>query len=215
MHWTAAALVTSAAPRGVLAAPACQIFPPDGRADFQVIRNERVIGAHRITFARTGGAFAVRTDVEIELGLLGVPVFRFEHRAEEIWRDGWLHGVTSDTDDDGKRYAVRAERRDGVFQGAVNGKGFTVSGYIIPSSLWHPDTVKVDALFDTIDARLKPVRARLVAEAPVTVGGAAVSAKRYRVVGGLERDLWYDETCRLVRVALAARDGSTVTLERR
>lgn len=212
LRWTAAALAASAAPRAVAAA--CEIFPADGRSTFQVVRDGRAIGAHRIGFARTGGTFAVRTDVEIELTLLGATLFRFIHRAEEEWREGWLHSVVSDTDDDGKRYAVRAERRDGIFQGAVNGRGFTVSGYIIPSSLWHFDTVKVEALFDIIDARLKPVRARFLGEAPITVGGAPVTARHYRVAGGLNRDLWYDGACRLVRVGLAARDGSAVTLER-
>lgn len=214
LRWTAAAFVASAAPRG-LAATACQIFPPDGRADFHVIRNQRVIGAHRISFARTGGVFAVRTDVEIEISLLGVPVYRFTHRAEEEWRDGWLHAIVSDTDDDGKAHTVRAERRDGIFQGTVNGRGFTVSGYIIPSSLWHHDTVKVEALLDVIDARVKPIRARFVEEEPITVDGIPVPAKHYRIAGGLNRDLWYDDACRLVRVALTARDGSAVTLERR
>ncbi len=51
--------------------------------------------------------------------LPGAPLFRFVHHAEEVWVDGWLHGVVSDTEDAGRLYRLRAERRDGIFQGIV------------------------------------------------------------------------------------------------
>ncbi|MFQ5774139.1 MAG: DUF6134 family protein [Kiloniellaceae bacterium] len=194
---------------------ACRLFPADGEVDFMVRRHDRVIGGHRIRFARSAGRFTVRTDVEIEVGLFGAPVFRFTHHAEEVWRDGWLQAVVSDTDDDGRPYRVRAERRDGIFGGTVNGARFTVSGYIIPSSLWHHDTIAVEALFDTIDARVKLVRAKLLGSEPVPVGGKPVTAKHYALFGEIERELWYASDCRLVRVAFLARDGSEITLEPR
>ncbi|MFQ5466700.1 MAG: DUF6134 family protein [Kiloniellaceae bacterium] len=108
---------------------------------------------------------------------------------------------------------ARAERRHGIFQGAVNGTGFTVSGYLIPSSLWHHDTIFVESLFDTIDARVKLVRARHLGAERVIAGGRWVEAEHYGLSGEVPRELWYDQDCRLVRAGFVARDGSQVVLE--
>ncbi|RMD63565.1 MAG: hypothetical protein D6826_04600 [Alphaproteobacteria bacterium] len=196
--------------RPVRAGP-CEIFPPDGTARFLMRRGNRVIGRHDIRFARRNGRFIVRSDVRADIGNGG---WRFRHHAEEVWREGWLHAVVSDTDDDGRRYRVRAERRGGIFGGTVNGTGFTVSGYLIPSSLWHHDTIAVEALFDTVDARVKLVRSYDLGAMTVAVGGRPVLARHYRQVGEIAREVWYDAGCRLVQVAFIARGGVPVTVER-
>ena len=201
---------------------ACAIFPPNGAREFLILRHERVVGRHRIAFSRprprasAAGAdtlFVVRSDVEIRAGLLGTDEFRFVHHAEETWRDGWLDALVSDTRDDGRRYRVRAARRDGIFSGVSNGLSFTVSGYIIPSSLWHHDTVASETLLDTTDGLIKLIRARDLGEVEVPRAGRRVIARHYVLDGQIQRQLWYDADCRLVRAAYLARDGSWLTLE--
>ena len=211
------------------AAGACPVFPADGELDFLVLRDGVAIGSHRIRFAREAGRFVVRSDIEIEAAPPGppgppgappgaapdAPPARYIHHAEEVWVGGWLHAVVSDTDDDGRLYRLRAERRDGIFQGIVNGTAFTVSGYIIPSSLWHRDTPASEALFDTVDGMVKVVRPRFVGRERVPVRGQPVEARHYALRGQIRRDLWYDADCNLVRAAWRARDGSRIVLEPR
>ncbi len=201
---------------------ACAIFPPDGAREFLILRHNQVVGRHDIAFsrpkpaisaARADAIFVVRSDIEIRAGLLGTDEFRFVHRAEETWRDGWLDALVSDTEDDGRRRRVRAERRDGVFSGVSNSLKFTVSGYIIPSSLWHHDTVAVEALLDTTDGIVKVIRARDLGEEQIPRGGGRVTARHYALEGQIQHQLWYDGDCRLVRAAFLARDGSWLTLE--
>ena len=211
---TAAALLPAALlPLG--AAGACPVFPADGTLDFLVLRHGVAIGTHRIRFARENGRFLVRSDVEIEIVLPGAPPARYVHHAEEIWVEGWLHAVVSDTNDDGRLHRLRAERRNGIFQGTIDGAAFTASGYMIPSSLWHRDTLRSQALFDIVDARFKAVRARLIGRDWVPGPNGRVEAKRYELLGELPRELWYDLDCNLVRAAWLARDGSEIVLEPR
>ena len=190
-------------------------FPDDGAIHFSVLRQGGAIGEHAIRFTHENGRFIVRTDVMFDAGAPGVRLYRYEHHAEEVWIDGWLHAVTSDTDNDGQLYRLRAERRGGVFGGTINGRAFTVSGYIVPSSLWHRDTPASRALFDTADARVKIVRGRLLGTDEVAVYGKPVSANHYALSGQIQRDLWYDSECNLVRAAFLGRDGSGITLELR
>ncbi len=205
------------------AAGACPVFPADGELDFLVLRDGVVIGTHRIRFARKAGRFVVRSDIEFEIGppygppdgLPGAGPVRYVHHAEEVWVDGWLHAVVSDTDDDGRRTRLRAERRGGIFQGIINGSAFTASGYIIPSSLWHRDTPFSEALFDVVDGRLKIVQPRFVGRDRVPGPDGRVEARHYALGGMLAREIWYDLDCGLVRAAWRARDGSRLVLEPR
>ncbi len=197
------------------AAGACPVFPADGELDFLVLRDGVAIGSHRIRFARAAGRFVVRSDIEFETAPPGARPARYVHHAEEVWVGGWLHAVVSDTDDDGRRTRLRAERRDGIFQGTINGSAFTASGYLIPSSLWHRDTPASEVLFDVVDRRLKVVHPRFIVRDWVPVGGKPVEAKRYALRGQIQRDLRYDADCNLVRAAWRARDGSRIVLEAR
>jgi len=112
------------------------------------------------------------------------------------------------------RWRVRAERDEhGVFQGVVNGLQFTVSGYAITSSFWHRDTPTQEALLDVIDARVKLIRASDRGVEDITVRGEAIKARHYSVWGEIQREVWYDMDCALVRVVLPVTVGTPVTLE--
>ena len=197
-------------------AQARRVFPEDGALDYLGLRQgdrEQVAGRRRVRFSRASGDFVARVDQDLRVGPAAAPRYRFEQHSEEVWRDGWLQTVVCDTDDDGALWRVRAERRGGIFRGAVNGLGFTVSGYPITSTLWHRDVPSQQALLDVTDARVKLIRGRLLGEETVSAGGALVGAKRYAIRGEINRDLWYDENCSLVRFSLPLRDGSLIVFE--
>ncbi len=199
---------------GAFPAGACELFPKQDGWRFLVLRHGNVIGEHLFTFSRRNGDFVVEVAIDIAVDLLGVTLFRFTHRAEEVWRDGWLHSLVSATDDDGTLWRLESERRDGALRGKVNDVAFDVSGFVIPASLWHRDTPKTQALFGTIDGRVKVVHSEALGEEPVTAGGAQLQARHYRLTGQLERDVWYGPDCGIARVTFPARDGSLITLER-
>ncbi len=198
----------------VAPARACELFPKDEGWRFLVLRHGNVIGEHVFTFSRRNGDFVVEVAIDIAVDMLGITLFRFTHRAEEVWREGWLQSLITATDDDGTLWRVESERRDGALRGRVNDVAFDVSGFVIPASLWHRDTPKTQALFGTIDGRVKVVHSEALGAEPVTAGGAQVQARHYRLTGQLERDVWYGPDCGIARVTFPARDGSLITLER-
>lgn len=188
------------------AAIACGLYPAADRWRFDVLRHDEVIGDHVFTFSRNAGDFVVEVAIDIAVGFLGVTLFRFTHRAEEVWRGGLLWALTSDTDDDGTPWQVRYERRGDMLRGSVNGAPTEGPGDILPASLWHRDTPTATRLLDTVDGSIKPVAAVVLAAPP---------AGHFRLTGGIEREVWTDATCGLARVVFPARDGSRITLARR
>jgi hypothetical protein len=193
------------------AAIACGLYPADDRWRFDVLRHDEVIGDHVFSFSRDAGSrnagdLVVEVAIDIAVGFLGVTLFRFTHRAEEVWRGGLLQALTSDTDDDGTPWQVRYERRGDVLRGSVNGAPAEGPGNILPASLWHRDTPTATRLLDTVDGGIKPVAAVVLAGSP---------AGHFRLTGGIEREVWTDAACGLARVVFPARDGSRITLARR
>ncbi|NIA71297.1 hypothetical protein HBA54_22105 [Pelagibius litoralis] len=190
------------------------LVPPEGAWRFLVLRHGNVIGEHRFDFSRRNGDFVVEVAIDIAVDLLGITLFRFTHRAEEVWRDGWLQSLITATDDDGTLWRVKSERSGGVLRGTVNDVAFDVSGFVVPASLWHRDTPKTQVLFGTIDGRTKVVKAENLGEETLSVAGQARQTRHFRLTGEIERDVWYGADCDIAKVTFPARDGSLITLER-
>ena len=193
---------------------AAELVPREPSWRFLVLRHGTVIGEHRFDFSRRGGDFIVEVAIDIAVDVLGITLFRFTHRAEEVWRDGWLHALTTATDDDGQLWRLRSERSEGALRGTVNDVGFDVSGFVIPASLWHRDTPFTQVLFGTIDGRTKVVKTEALGEEPLRLGGERRQTRHFRLTGEIERDVWYDADCGIAKVTFPARDGSLITLER-
>jgi hypothetical protein len=179
-------------------------------------------GALSYRFARAPGRYAVSVESVYRLpGPEGRLTVR--HGAEELWRDGWLYGLDSRTRVGGRRHRVTLARDDEVLRGTRDGHAFSVSGYVVPSSLWHPETPRLPALLDSVTGRLRTIRGLRGPRERVTLAAAGpagsgpetrIEATRWRLGGELPRELWYDDGGRLARVRFAAPDGSPVVLER-
>ncbi|WP_282605869.1 DUF6134 family protein [Pelagibius sp. Alg239-R121] len=193
----------------------CLRFPADGERQFDISRNGARVGTQSFNFSRQDGQFFVRSSIDIEVNRGQTVLYRYRHHAEESWLGGRLEAFVADTDDDGARYLVRAERIDDIFIGRVNGQSFTVSGFIVPASFWHRDTPASQALWDGVDGMVKVVTGQDRGLEMLEVQGKLVETRRFEIAGQIQRILWYDEHCALVRMSYLARDGSEFVAELR
>jgi hypothetical protein len=210
---TAGAVVGFALP--ARSASPCRLFPATGVDAYTVLRNREPVGRHTIAFAREDGNFLARIETEVRYAVGGASEYRYSHHSEETWKDAWLHAVVSDTREDGSLWRVRAYRDDKVFKVKTNRFRLDqhISGYLIPSSLWHRDTAFESTLFDTIEGRLKRVQTTLVGDKHMSVRGEPVVAKHLVMWGELQRELWYARDCMLVRARVPAHGDTWLTLQ--
>jgi len=194
-------------------ASAVGLFPAVGRTDFLALDGESAVGRHSLVYRREAGDFVVRVDSEIDFPLSGGQTHAFRHHSEEIWRDGWLHDLVSDSIDGPQRWQVRAERAEGALRGFRNGLAFAASGFLVTTALWHRDSRFVDGFIDSVDGRVKLTRVYPRGKGSIKVAGRQRLATHYSIVGEVLREAWYDETLRLVRLALPGPEGGTVVLE--
>lgn len=194
------------------------LFPEDGFWGFVALDPAgRAVGAVSYRFARAIGLFDVAVEAFWRLPAAAGPIV-LRHSSEERWRDGWLYGIDSRTrlQSGGTvtRHRLRAEREDDALRGRRDGHRFTLSGYAVPSSLWHPETPRLEALLDSVTGRTRLIRGRRGPTEWVPFGEGRVEATYWRIAGELERELWYDAGRRLVRARFGAADGRPIVLER-
>lgn len=193
-----------------LAAPparaAFRHFPEDGEWIFSAFSAEAPVGQHSIGFRRAGNVLFVRSDSIWELAR------PYEQHVEERWVDGWLHGLISDTRYGAETWRVRAAWRHDALRGYRNGNGFSVAGYSIPHTLWHPESPHVRELLDPRDAKLKIIDSFGLGHRELLVDGQPRSASGYRLHGSIRASLWYDGDGALLAATVTLPDDTAVDL---
>jgi len=187
------------------AAQAQAAEPPDVRTwRFEARLDEVPIGEHRFELqGRDGAPQVLHSDASFVVRLLGIPVYRYRHRATEHWRDGCLQSLVADTDDNGRQQAVRATRAADRLQVQAPGGDTLLEGCVLSFAYWHPALRQQAQLLNPQTGALEPVRMQRMDDAPLPVRGRPVAAQRWRILApGQTIDLW-----------LAAADGAWIGLD--
>ncbi|MBX3495269.1 MAG: hypothetical protein KF769_03410 [Parvibaculum sp.] len=183
---------------------------------FRVERGGSPIGTHSLSFTQADDALIV--DIEIKLAVTFGPLtlFRYEHRNREVWRDGKLVSLDTETNDDGRKYTVSARAsEDGLAVTSSAHGSFTAPAGIIPTSYWNPETLTQTQLLDTQRGRIVDVTVTPVATREVALGGTAVTAREYEMTGDLKLRLLYSLENEWLNVAFMARGAEVdYTVER-
>lgn len=178
---------------------------------FDIRREGDSIGRHAVAFRRDGGRLEVDIEIDISISLAFIPVFAYRHRNSEVWQDGRLVSLDSTTDDDGTRYAVTARAVGDSLQVVGSEGEKRLPGDILPTSYWDARTVSQTRLLDT-------QRGRVLEVAPLFLGAESleggVAARRHRLSGDLDVDLWYSPDGEWLKIAFEAR-GAEISYARR
>ncbi len=204
-------LLLPAAAKAAVAVP--DGFPPAGTITYDVWREGSQIGTHSVEFTRDGDKLTVRTRIRIEVKLLFITVYRFEHDAEEDWVGGKLMRFAAKTDDNGTDRDVLLERQGDKLRGHYNSEQATLPGDLIPGSLWNPATVDQTQLIEPTKGRAKAVKIVDRGTESIALSSGKVEAHHFSITGDLRREVWYGADGEVVQAAYAAKDGSLLTFK--
>jgi len=197
------------------AVPVPDGFPPTGTITYDVWREGSKIGTHSVDFLRDGDKLTVRTKIRIEVKLLFVTIYRFEHDAEEDWVAGKLMRFTAKTDDNGTDRDVLLERNGDQLKGHYNSEEALLPGDLIVGSLWNPATVDQSQLIEPTKGRAKAVTIVDRGMETLQVGSQSVQAHHYSITGDLRREVWYGPDGEVVQAGYRGKDGSLLTFKLR
>ena len=184
--------------------------PKDGVLAFDIVRNGEAIGTHTYRFDRSGDRTEVRIKTDINFRLFFIPVYRFEHESKEVWQDGKLNSLESNTNENGTPVKLQVHRDEDSLMVYGEDGNLHVDREIIPASLWNRLVLDRSQTLTTISGNVKKFEVEYVGEAELDVRRQKVTTQHFRLTGEFERELWYDKDDVLVGVRFEASDGSTV-----
>lgn len=199
-----------AVPLVLLSVAAHALELPSESLSFAVLRNGDPVGTHTVRFQPQPDGFSVAIDTNVVVKMAMIPVYRFEHHGQEVWRGDQLVGLSSTTNDDGTRHTLKV--KGGAAGLEVNGDGNSarLPGAVLPASLWNRATTGQGVLMNTLDGHAMNVRVSDLGDDTVTAHGQPRRARHYAITGDLPRELWYDDHGTLVQVRFKAKDDSDI-----
>ncbi len=181
-----------------------------GAYTFTVLKDGQPVGHHRFVFDRSGDRIEIREATEIEVKFAMIPIYTFEHQANELWQDGRVVRVDATTNDNGEKLAIRVRSDGQGYVRTVNGRvdRFDASKRIL--AVWNKDTLKHHDFFSVVEDQTLQVSFELIGQEKLSLHGQSLDVDHYRMVGDEERDLWFDKAGQVVKVEFQ-RHGADIT----
>ena len=186
--------------------------PAGGAMDFRILRDGAEVGSHRIDFQQTRSLTIARVAVDIAVSYAWITVYRFAHRATEIWQGDRFIGIESQTDDNGTAAWMRTEPdADGALR--VSGSGtapYAAPPGALASTYWNPAILRTAPLISSQDGRLSEQRVVAGPLEDVPCVGGTVRARRHQMLGEQDMDIWFDLEDRWAHLRFR-RGGAVIT----
>jgi len=188
--------------------------PRDDRLLFQLIRNNSVMGSHRLDFNLSASGLAVTVNVLMALYFGPFRIFHYAHHAVETWDGNECVSVVSQTDHDGKRYQLVA-KRDGMGWQVMGASGdVRAPSDALPATHWNRQMLRGPMINTENGDILRPKIADLGPEMVPAFDAAPIRAEHFALSGDVQMDTWYDGTNSWAGAAFKGADGSVIRYER-
>lgn len=169
---------------------------------FRVFLGEQEVGEHRFRLDQRAEGTLLRSQARMNVKLLGFNAFSYVHDATERWTGDCLDRIESQTDRNGRPYAVTGERTDEGFRVQTLKATEALPRCIMSFAYWNPKILGQRQLLNPQTGEYVDVSVESKGMETITARGTTVDARRYTLVGRkLRIDVWY------------ARDGTWVGLE--
>lgn len=182
---------------------------------FKVSLDGDEIGYHNFSVNRNGAEETVSIEAKFAVKFLLVTAYTYDHKNTEIWRDGCLQSITSNTDDNGDLFWVNGIRQGEQFAVKSNEGNATLDGCVTTFAYWNPAFLKQARLLNSQNGRYLPVTIQSKGRETLTVRGQSVQADAYTVAGdGFDTiELWYTPEGEWLRLASTTAKGYRITYD--
>lgn len=181
-----------------------------GDLSFDILRNDKPVGSHSVTFEPNGDTVTVRTKSKIEIDFLVFTAYRFTYTSESRWASDKMISLSARTDDDGEVTTVEAAKDGTVLRVSGSGGAYETTPPIFPTDHWHKGVIGSTEVLNTITGRIADVKIVDKGWSRVELPDGPVTARHYAYTGDLLTEVWYDGRGRWVAMRFKARDGSTI-----
>ena len=185
------------------------------RLDYEVWLDDRQIGHYTVNILPRGLQTEVSIDTDIEWTFLSIPMYRYQHRNTEVWQDGCLLTLESETQDNGKRNFVSARSEGDQFKLSSHQGGLLLEGCVRSFAYWNPALLSTDQLLNSQTGEYTNISITpLLDDRPISSwGDTAVTGYRLSLPD-TSIDLWYSSEMEWLLLQTRVRGGKLLSYVR-
>ena len=182
---------------GALTLPGASVATTEAASEllFRVMLDDKDIGVHRFSVARQDDRELVEIEADFRVTFLAIPVYSYDHRNREVWRDGCLVRIESKTDDNGDEFRVEGEDRGDRFVVATQDGTIELDADCVMSfAYWNREFLTQGRLLNAQTGEYLPVSVEELGIETLRLGDAPVEARRYRLSNrdeDIDISVWY------------------------
>lgn len=177
---------------------------------YHILRGGSQVGIHEVRREVVGGETRVSSSSRIDVGLLGIDLYRFRYSAQEVWDREGLARLEVRVDDDGEPFRLDGQRDGKAFTWTSDAGRGEHGLPLYPTNHWHGGVLRQDRVLNTLTGNLSRVDIARTGNETLRLPTGEVQAERYRYRGDLELDAWYDARGRWLGMRFKGRDGSEI-----
>jgi hypothetical protein len=158
---------------------------------FEVFLDDKPVGFHAFRLSDAGEARELHSEARLRVKFLGLTVYDYVHRSEELWRDGCLQRIDARTDDNGEAFHVRGDVRNGRLRVEHATGAAGLPGCVMTFAYWNPAILQQQRLLNAQTGEYVDVSVQRLGESSPPQSGDRPAA-HYRIRSAdVAIDLWY------------------------
>ena len=171
--------------------------------EYELFRNDKIIGYHKYNFIRNGNNLSVNSTVEFKIRKLGVDLYNYFAESEEIYKNDEFHSFSSKTKQNKKDKYVNISLKDekNLLIDGSSYKGLASKDFII-GTWWNHEIIKTKAQISAISGRIIQQKVVFVGKETIKIGNKKFEALHFNFSSSddtlpekkkLNTDIWYEE----------------------
>ncbi|MGB5254118.1 MAG: DUF6134 family protein [Sedimenticolaceae bacterium] len=164
---------------------------------FSVLLDDRPIGEHRFRIEDNADSRVVESVASFDVSVLFVSLFSYRHSNTEVWRDGCLARIESETDSNGDRYKVDGRQEGQAFAlKTAEGARSYAADCLMTFAYWDRRFLDQERLLNAQTGEVVAVDVQPLGSERLTIAGIEVPTEAFRIrtLGeGLDIKVSYDE----------------------
>ena len=172
------------------------------RIEFDIYRNNKLIGTHIFSFKKLDGQLAVKSEINFKIKKFGIVFYTYHVEGTEIYEDGKLIKFNSKTNQNGKEKYVNMKLENGKY--IIDGssyKGETPIDYLL-GTWWDHSIVKAPAQISAVSGRIIKQKVTFLGKETIKLGNKNYNTLHFNFSSidknlakgkKLNTDVWYDE----------------------
>ena len=176
--------------------------------EYELFRNNKLIGFHKYNFERDNDFLTVKSHVEFNIIKLGINLYEYKAISEESYKNNEFFAFSSKTNQNKKeKYANIKfdEKNDKLIINGSSYKGDADKGFIV-GTWWNHEIIQAKAQISAISGRIIHQKVTFLGKKKLTINGKTYDALHFNFSSSdknlpdkkkLNTNIWYDEKTKL------------------